>query len=221
VTAGYGTASTKIDLVVFDLGRVLVRICDDWTHAAARAGIQLRSESFDPSVQEHLRLLLHAVEVGAISFDDFARQMADAVNLTARDIHVLSEAYIFGPYPGAEQLVTELPQAGVRTACLSNTNEHHWGLLSQAGQRAWFPLDRFNHRFASHLICARKPDKEIYAHLEQATGIEGQSILFFDDVAENVEAARQRGWNGCWIDASVNDPIGQIRNRLRAHQLSR
>ena len=107
----------------------------------------------------------------------------------------------------------------MKTACLSNTNEHHWGLLSDRKHPAFFPLAELDHQFASHLIRARKPDEAIYEHLEKEAGVSGPEILFFDDVEENVRAARKRGWDAEWIDPELNNPMRQIREALRARQI--
>jgi HAD superfamily hydrolase (TIGR01509 family) len=208
-----------IQLVVFDLGRVLVRICNDWRHACERAGLQLSTR--EPDAQTKLRLLesFHLAEVGGIGLAELAEEAGPLMGLSSADVRAMSDAFIFGPYPGAADLLAELSAAGIPTACLSNTNEHHWELLSQRGHRAWLPMDRLNHRFASHLIRARKPDDAIYAHVERETGVPGPAILFFDDVPENVHAAEKRGWNVQCIDPALDEPIGQIRSALRRHKV--
>ena len=73
------------------------------------------------------------------------------------------------------------------------------------------------HAFASHLLRLRKPDDAIYAAVERETGVGGGAVVFFDDVAENVEAARRRGWHAYRIDPGPDDPLPQVRSRLRAH----
>ena len=212
--AGPGPSPSTIRLVVFDLGRVLVRICDDWKQACSCAGLALPEVPLDPGGLNRLRDIVHRAEVGDLGATGFSQAAAPVLGLSHTQVRAMSEAFIFGAYDGAADLLTELSDAGVPTACLSNTNEHHWGLLSERGHRAYFPLDRLNHRFASHLIRARKPDAKIYEHVERETGISGSSILFFDDVRENIQAAGARGWNAKWIDPSLDDPIGQIRKTL-------
>ncbi len=212
--AGPGSPSVSIRLVVFDLGRVLVRICDDWKQACSCAGLELPDVPLDPGGLNRLRDIVHRAEVGELGTAGFSEAAAPVLGLSPAQVRAMSEAFIFGAYAGAADLLKELSAGGVRTACLSNTNEHHWGLLSEQGHRAYFPLDRLNHRFASHLIRARKPDMKIYEHVEREAGVPGDSMLFFDDVPENIQAARARGWNAKWIDPSLNDPIGQIRKTL-------
>ena len=157
-------------------------------------GIALPASEPLTSDKQRLHDLFHQAEIGAISFDELARDAAPLMHLSPAQVKDISEAFVFGPYPGAVELLHELSAAGIRTACLSNTNEHHWSMLSTIGHRAWLPLDRFDHRFASHLIRARKPDEEIYSHVEDHTGMLGHAMLFFDDLPENVAAAKRRGW---------------------------
>jgi putative hydrolase of the HAD superfamily len=214
-----GSSESSIQLVVFDLGRVLVRICNDWRHACERIGIEPPAQIEDAQTQSQLLAAFQLAEIGGLGLAQFAERAGPLMGLSANQVHAMSDAFILGPYPGATDLLDELSRAGVRTACLSNTNEHHWGLLSQPGHRAFLPMDRLNHRFASHLIRSRKPDEAIYSHVERETGVAGIAILFFDDVAENIEAAKRRGWNVQRIDSALDEPIGQIRSALRRNKV--
>lgn len=208
---------SAIELVVFDLGRVLVRICDDWMHACEAAGIKLDIATLDASKLLAMRAAVHRVETNELNFDAFATEVAGLLGATKDQIRNASAAFALGLYEGVEPLLEELHEAGVATACLSNTNEHHWGFLGDAKHPSYFPLGRLKHHFASHLIRARKPAPEIYEHLERETGMSGPAILFFDDLQENIDAANQREWNGVWIDPDLNDPLSQIRAALKRH----
>lgn len=210
------TDTAGVQLVVFDLGRVLVRICDDWQHACRCAGFDINPLSLLPHAGR-MKELSHALEVGGISFEEFVGQISRCMGASVHQVRAASEAYILGAYPGAAQMVDEVNAAGIATACLTNTNEPHWGLLSQPGHPAFFPLDRLKYRFASHLMRCRKPDDAIYERVERETGLPPSSILFFDDVPENVEAATRRGWRAHRVDPNFENPIPQIRSVLRQH----
>lgn len=210
-------APGRIELVVFDLGRVLVRICDDWSHACRCAGVALPASAPDPASRQALDALARRADLGELTMAQFAQAASPLMGLTPAQIQATSDAYLLGAYPGAAELIDALHDRGVATACLSNTNESHWRLMSDPGHAAHFPLHRLTHRFASHLARARKPDPAIYAHVERATGVSPGAILFFDDVMENVQAARQRGWRACRIDPTLPDPVPQIRTALREH----
>jgi len=210
---------SDIQLVVFDLGRVLVRICDDLAQACALVGVDVPRERLTPDVLLKLRDVAHRAEVGGLNADQLAREVATLLGVSPQQFYRASEAFILGPYPGAADLISELTAAGLATACLTNTSDHHWQLLSQEGHPAYFPLHRLNHRFASHLVRFRKPDAAIYEHVERETRVLPERIAFFDDVAENVDAARGRGWKAYQINVAANDPVSQIRAALLKHAL--
>lgn len=213
MTAVAEPGPSEIQLVIFDLGRVLIRICRDWQHACECAGFDW--SAIDPARRLALREVLHRAEVGQIGADELYADASALLDCEPGQIRAISDAFIFGPYPGAADLLAELSAAGARTACLSNTNQHHWSLLFEPAHRAWLPMDRLHHHFASHLLRARKPDAGIYAHVEREVKLPGNAILFFDDVIENLNAAQARGWNVQWIDPAPDDPLPQIRASLR------
>jgi FMN phosphatase YigB (HAD superfamily) len=212
-----GKQDSAIRLVVFDLGRVLVRICDGWQHACRVAGVPVAREELDAASQARLHALVCRAEVGGLDIDGFGREAAGVLGLTRVQFRALSDAYLLGAFEGAVEIVEELVAAGIPTACLTNTNDNHWRLMCDPSALGYFPLDRLTHRFASHLVRLRKPDDAIYAHVEQATAMPAEAILFFDDIEENVAAARNRGWCARRIDPALDDPISQIRTALREH----
>lgn len=209
-----------VRLVVFDLGRVLVRICDDWQHACRCAGVHVSVASVLLHAGK-LKQLSHDIEVGRIGLDQFAEEAAPLLQASPRQVRAAFEGYTLGVYPGAVELVEEVGRAGVATACLTNTNEPHWRLLSTPTHPSFFPVEKLDHRFASHLLRLRKPDDAIYAHVEATTNVPPEAILFFDDVSENTEAAARRGWRTHRVDPKLNDPISPMRQVLRSHGVLR
>ena len=203
-----------IELVCFDLGRVLVRICNDWLHACTVAGVRAPAAAPDLAAKARLHELVCRVEVGDFDHDAFCREAGPALGLSPKDVSSIWDAYPRGPYPGAIDLLDDLKAAGVRTACLSNTNHNHWRLLRDSASHTYFPFDRLNYAFASHLLRLRKPDAAIYAHVERAAGVQGKAVVFFDDLPENVAAAAARGWNAYRVDPASDNPVPQIRKWL-------
>ena len=216
-------ASPRIRLVVFDLGRVLLRICNGWDDACRRAGVNIQIDQLDPSAFEI---------VGSLSrFRHDWRDQLDPRRLRKRTAsptirhhagsvpRPISNAYLHYAFPGTLDLLTELRAKKVATACLSNTNESHWRMMNDPSDAAHLPLEHLNHRFASHLVRARKPEAAIYEHVEQQTTIPPQAILFFDDVMENIEAAQHRGWQTFHVDPRLENPIPTIRAELKRRAL--
>jgi putative hydrolase of the HAD superfamily len=54
-------------------------------------------------------------------------------------------------------------------------------------------LGHFKKLFLSSTIGLRKPDAAAYDHVVKEIGVPAERIVFFDDLAENVEGARARG----------------------------
>ena len=205
-----------IQLVCFDLGRVLIRICDGWRHACEVAGIEVPAGLAELSAAQMVEIdeIVGRYDSGVIDTAAFAQEIAPYRGLRAQDVIRVQEVYLRGPYPGTTQLIDDLVRAGCKTACLSNTTDNHWRMMLDASGPNYLPLERLTWRFASHLIGAMKPHDEIYEHVERESGVSPASILFFDDLEANVAAAAGRGWNAHRIRTD-NDPIAQARTVLR------
>ena len=53
----------------------------------------------------------------------------------------------------------------------------------------------FDELFFSCELGCHKPDPAHFKIIEDRLGLNGERLLFWDDSAANVEAARKRGWN--------------------------
>ena len=209
---------SQIELVVFDLGRVLIRICDDWRHACQIAGVEISNDSskMDESAVSAAREAALEMDSGRIDLHEYARRVAPLRGLQPEQFIAAYDVVLLQPYPGAVELLDDLHAAGIQTACLSNTSAGHWRQMFDPSDCSFFPLDRMTHRFASHLIGACKPSDAIYEHVERTTGLSGDKIVFFDDLEENVAAASRRGWRAQQIRLDA-DPIAQARRSLQHH----
>ena len=209
-----------VGLVVFDLGNVLLRVCRDWRHACEAAGLTPPSHDVVAAARAQVHDAVCRVEVGQISGEQFCAELAPVLGVKPAEMRAVLEAFTRGPYDGAVELLDELRSLGIPTACLSNTNEPHWRLMHEPASHTYFPFDRLTHAFASHELRLRKPDEAIYAYVERATGVPATKIVFFDDVLENAEGARRRGWRACHIDVGPDEPLPQVRSYLRRQGLS-
>lgn len=206
-------SASRAELIVFDLGGVLVDVAAGWAEACTRAGVPLPAALSDPATRQAIQRVYKAAEVGQLDADAFLAQAAQLAQISREDMHRVSSAFLCGALPGAAALLDELRAAGAVCACLSNTMEHHWRLLTQPGGFCGLSLHALPHRFASHEIGAAKPDADAYQHVERVTGFSGACVTFFDDRAENCEAAQRCGWRATRIDPD-RAPIAQIRAAL-------
>ena len=115
----------SIRLVCFDLGRVLVRICDDWQQACGIAMVPFPAVLADRAVRERFHELTALGDIGKIGFDEFLQSASQILSLPAAQIRAAQEAYLRPAYVGSTELLEQLSARGIKTACLSNTSENH------------------------------------------------------------------------------------------------
>ena len=177
------------DALLFDLGRVVINIdfgkalaC--WAgHAGCEAADLAARFRPDESYRHH--------ENGQISDAEYFAALRNSLGIGITDAQFLEgwNAIFAGEMP---DIANQLARAArhLPLYAFSNTNPAHV---------AYFPslyadvLKHFREVFVSSTIGLRKPDAEAYHHVVQAIGVPASRIVFFDDVAENVEGARAVG----------------------------
>ncbi len=210
------TARSAIQLVCFDLGGVVVRICPDLPAALANVDVPVDVDWASLlSEQEQARRVVRDVETGRIDMPTVCRAVGPLLNVTAEQVMEAVDHWILEVYPGIGELIDALRANGITTCCLSNTNAHHWAQM-MADPQYRNVLDKLDHRFASHLLGLVKPEAAIFEHVEQTLNLPGEAIAYFDDTPGHITAARQRGWCGHAIDPD-NDPPAQIITALRKY----
>ena len=196
-----------IEIVVFDLGGVLVEL------GGVRDFGDLIGELDDERVWA--RWLesdwVRDYERGRCSTEAFAVGLVEEFELEISSDEFIERfrAWPRGLIDGAFELVEALA-ASVDVACLSNTNELHWGRQKDALRLG----ELFPTRFLSHELDLIKPDAEIYAHVVEAVDYAAEAILFFDDNQPNVDAARRAGLRA----ERVHGPAA-ARSHLAGHGL--
>src|SRR5688500_3335374 len=120
---------SDIRLVVFDLGRVLIRICDNWRHACEVARVTDYVTEMDERERAAMKQWVAQIESGRITLSEFAAAAAPLLRVPIECVIAMSNAWLLGPFPGVHELLDDLSAAGLNTACLSNTNASHWELM--------------------------------------------------------------------------------------------
>jgi FMN phosphatase YigB (HAD superfamily) len=211
-------------IICFDLGGVIVRICRSWGEACARAGIDERDpHRFNqPHLARARKELVERYQTGAMACGEFFDAVAAATDglYSPQDVRRVHDAWIIEDYAGVGTLIERinaLPHA--TSACLSNTNHAHWagmlGLEGGAGHRSP-SVELLEIKGASQLLRAAKPGTTIYQRAEDLFRAKGAEIVFFDDLEENIAAARAMGWHAHHINHE-GDTAGQITAALRGH----
>jgi 2-haloacid dehalogenase len=173
--------------VVFDLGGVLV----DWDphHLYRRLMPESEIDAFLDEIDFH----------GWNRAQDAGRGWAEAVeDLAARHpqrrelIAAYAERYdeaIAGEVAGTVALLDELAARGTRLLALTNWSAE---TFPSARRRFGF-LDRFEGIVVSGEEQVAKPDPEVFRRLLQRYDVAADEVVFVDDSAVNVEAARRLG----------------------------
>jgi glucose-1-phosphatase len=177
------------DALLFDLGRVVLDIDFNrtlrlWAQHAAREPAELARRFLRDE-------LYHRHEKGEISDEVFFAGLRLSLGVDISDAQFVEgwNAIFIGEMPGIDQLLSRAARH-LPLYAFSNTNAAHVAYFS--GRFAGV-LGHFRETFVSSAIGLRKPDAEAYDHVIQAIGVPAERIVFFDDLAENVEGARQRG----------------------------
>lgn len=206
---------SPIRLVCFDIGGVIVRICRTWAEGCAAAGLPVRDPQRWQSAKPARRAIVDEYQRGRIDGRTFAARLSAQVGglYSPSEILGIHRAWLLGAYQGMAEVVDRLHGQGIRTAALSNTNHEHWTRLG-----GYPAVTAMRHLLASHQLGLIKPDPAIYHRAESIFGTSGGEILFFDDLLENVEAARSVGWSAEVIDP-LGEPAEQVAAVLRANQV--
>jgi len=208
-------------MVIFDLGGVVVRICRTWPEACATAGIPYRHVDTTPDGIARRKSIVHLYETAQITCEQYFDRLAATMNghYNPAEVRALHDAWITSEYHGLSDIIDHLHAQHIPTGVLSNTNHHHWQQMTTGPHgRAKFPTpQRVRYLHASHLLGLAKPDRAIYHRFAQlvcpAEGLTPADLLFFDDLQDNVDAAKGAGWQAHLIDHTA-DPAAQVRTHL-------
>lgn len=194
----------------------MINLSDGWEGACGLAGFPFPPEERTPALQAGWHRIEQAIGTGQLAEDAYFAELAALLGerYTVAQLRAAYQAIIREEFPGIRELVRGLKEAGYVTACLSNTSAPHWVDLTNPARYPGIGL--LDLQYASHLFGAMKPDPAIYRHFEAATGFSPEAILFFDDLPQNVEAARACGWHAEQIVPGI-PAVTQLNTHLTRH----
>jgi len=170
-------------ILLFDLGGVLVDLGDP----AGAIGLDISNEEFwtiwlsSPLVRRY--------ETGRLSTAEFVAQFGAQMDIhDAAEFDQRIRSWLLPMFDGSEQFLHSL-FGSVEVALLSNINEIHW----QCVQAQTDVFTNFSKLFLSYETGNRKPDVGAYHDVVEHFSCDPANIVFLDDTAHNVAAARDVG----------------------------
>lgn len=183
--------STKFRAIIFDIGRVLIRVDVSRAMTGLAADIKLTPQEAWSAIEKDPRWPdwqegrmsphdwhLHLVKRfgGSLTFDQFAEVWNSALS----------------PEPIQSEQFLEWLSKNYRLALLSNTDSIH---MSSAEAR--FPFFRFfPTRIYSFRVGASKPNPLIYREALRGCKVRAEEAIYIDDVSSYAEAAQRLGMAG-------------------------
>jgi putative hydrolase of the HAD superfamily len=177
------------DALLFDLGRVVLNI--DFPRALACWAGHAGCKPADIAARWVVDESYHHHEKGTLSDEAFFGNLRRALGVAITDEQFLEgwNAIFAGEMDGITPLL-ERAAKHFPLYVYSNTNRPHIAYFTNVHADTLKP---FRELYYSSSIGHRKPDAAGFDHVVKAIGVPASRIVFFDDLAENVEAARACG----------------------------
>lgn len=190
-------------LYIFDLGNVIIdidfnRVLGVWSDLSCVPLASLQSHfRMDEEFEQHER--------GEISDEAFAAALCEKleISLSYEQFTAGWQALFVGVRADTLALLNKLRAKGHRVVILSNTNKLHcafWPTQYPDVQQAVHKL------YLSQNLGMRKPEARIYQHVLDTEGVAADQAIFFDDNAQNIEAARALGIESVLVTDSKTVP---------------
>ena len=183
----------KLRAIIFDIGRVLVRIDLRRAQIGLAQGLSLTPEELWSAIEKDPRW--PDWQEGRISPHDWHLRLCQRLGLSL-NFEQFTTAWNFAldPQPIHPLHLFEELSRHYRLVLLSNTDPIHVAYLESTYDfYQYFPKGQ---RIYSCSVGASKPDPLIYREAVRAAKVRAGEAVFIDDVPVNVEAARQLGLAG-------------------------
>jgi len=183
--------SPKLRAIIFDIGRVLIRVDISRAMDGLASGLSLTPEEVWFAIQNDPHWL--DWQEGRISPRDWHLHLTKRLGASLT-FEQFSEVWnrALDPKPIHSEAFLESLSKNYRLALLSNTDPIH-----MSHEEARFPFFRFFPiRMYSYQVGASKPDPIIYRKALQACKVRAEEAVYIDDIAAYAEAATRLGMTG-------------------------
>ena len=186
----------NIKNIIFDYGNVIFlldfqKLKEGWRSLS----IEDPDTFFSHGVQDPIFDAFDKGLATAEEFRSFIRKKIGNMDLTDEEIDAAWNSLLLGVDKGTHELLDELNKK-YRTFLLSNINLIHYEYIMNY-IKSEFGFENNDHLFEktyySHLVGIRKPDKAIFEKVLSENGLKPEETLFIDDIAANLEPAKELG----------------------------
>jgi epoxide hydrolase-like predicted phosphatase len=179
---------SKPDLIIFDLGRVLV----DFDFKKVIRNLKQHSPKTEKEIRHYFArtALWDTFERGRITPQNFFKSLQKDLQLSGLSFDTFAPLWnnIFGEKTDTVAILRRL-RGSYRLAMISNVNQMHWEhICRHHAFMRWFDF-----LIPSYAVGHRKPDLEIYRLTLHRAGIPPSRAIFIDDVAGHIRAAQSLG----------------------------
>jgi len=183
--------NAKFRAIIFDIGRVLIRVDVSRAMDGLASGLSLTPQEAWSAIEKDPRWL--DWQEGRISPRDWHLHLSKRLG-SSLTFEQFSEVWnrALDPSPIHAESFFENLSKNYRLALLSNTDPIH-----MSNEEARFSFFRFFPiRIYSYRVGASKPDPLIYREALQACKVRAEEAVYIDDIAAYAEAARRLGMTG-------------------------
>ncbi len=176
---------SQIKTILFDLGNVIAYI----DFGAFWRDLGFRPEEMAPFTDGYTSFT-QQYETGLISTERYLNELHAVFNhqFTTERLAQAFSCIIRNPVEGIADIIQEVSQTH-QTALVSNTNEIHFSYT----RRKVPILTSLQKHYLSYQLHVMKPARGFYDAIIQDQKIFPSKMLFIDDIAENVKAAKSAG----------------------------
>lgn len=178
----------NIRVIMFDLGGVLLRTVDPQPRVRLASKYNVTREELEKLVFAS-EISLKA-EAGTANPDDVWGYVQKKLRIANDELGSFKDAFWAGDRLDDELLALINSLRGYyRTVLLSNA----WIDMRKNVAQRFGTLDAFEMLVFSAEVGLRKPDPMVFQHVLDLLGADPEEVVFIDDFAENIQAARRLG----------------------------
>lgn len=186
----------KIKFIYFDAGQVLIDYMVGWNKVVGE--IVRKNNLSMQSINDEHNKSFYDIYSGKIEYNDIFKKVLK-INHIDMDMDLLWEiSRNYEPISETHDLVDEL-RGVYKLGILSNASNN---MIDYSVKHGAIPNIDWDVIADSSKLGVIKPEKEIFIQATKMSNTDSENILFIDDMKENIEAAKECGWNTIWFDFS-------------------